>query len=388
MPSAQVVNGIFTPDSGRMIGEAIPRARDVDRAREIPAPALGAGRPGRRLRRHRHQPALRHPRVLLRAARRRTSTRANVLGVLSLVFWTLIVVVTLKYHVYVMRADNRGEGGILALMALVRGRVRGQRPRRWLVGLGLFGAALLYGDGMLTPAISVLGAVEGLDGRRAAPSSRFVVPMTVAILIAPVHLPARGTAGVGAVFGPVMLVWFVHARGARRRAASLREPGGARRRQPAPRGALPRRERRSPPSSSSARSSWSPPAARRSMPTSATSASSPIQIDWFCLVAPVAAAQLLRPGRAAAHRSGSGAATRSICWRPTGRCCPLVVLATMAAIIASQAIISGSFSLTRQAVQLGYLPRVEIVHTSPSEIGQIYVPRGQLAARRWRPSAW
>src|SRR5688572_28504682 len=131
---------------------------------------------------------------------------ANVLGILSLVFWTLTIVVTLKYLVYVIRADNRGEGGILALTALVRSQVSGRM--HWLVvTLGLFGAALLYGDGMITPAISVLGAVEGLEV--AAPSlSHWIVPITVLILIGMFAVQRFGTATVGTVFGPVMILWF------------------------------------------------------------------------------------------------------------------------------------------------------------------------------------
>jgi KUP system potassium uptake protein len=178
-------------------------------------------------------------------------SHANVLGVLSLVFWTLVVVVTLKYHVYVLRADNRGEGGILALMALIRGKVR---------GLGLFGAALLYADGILTPAISVLGAVEGIAVVQPA-LARAIVPLSIAILIALFCFQKRGTAGVGAVFGPVMLVWFA--------SLSLLGVAGILR-QPAVLAAAAARA-----SSCSAPCSWSRPAGRPSMPTSATSVSGP-----------------------------------------------------------------------------------------------------------------
>src|SRR6185295_15188954 len=132
---------------------------------------------------------------------------ANVLGVLSLVFWALVVIVTIKYHVYVLRADNRGEGGILALMALVRSRIESAGGRRVLVAVGLFGAALLYGDGMITPAISVLSAVEGLSVATDA-FTPYVVPITVAILVLLFLFQRRGTGGIGAVFGPVMMLWF------------------------------------------------------------------------------------------------------------------------------------------------------------------------------------
>src|SRR6058998_1321510 len=136
-------------------------------------------------------------------------TTGNVLGVLSLIFWSLLLIVTVKYHVVIIRADNKGEGGVLALMALVNGRrlARGLTPRRLMIVLGIFGAALLYADGALTPAISVLSAVEGLE--IATPQlQHWVIWITLAILIGLFMFQSRGTAGVGAVFGPVMLVWF------------------------------------------------------------------------------------------------------------------------------------------------------------------------------------
>src|SRR5262245_36707309 len=136
-------------------------------------------------------------------------TQSNVLGVLSLIFWSLILIVTIKYHVVIIRADNKGEGGVLALMALVNGSrlARGLTPRRLMIVLGIFGAALLYADGALTPAISVLSAVEGLQV--AAPAlERWVIWITSAILVGLFMLQSRGTAGIGAIFGPVMLAWF------------------------------------------------------------------------------------------------------------------------------------------------------------------------------------
>ena len=135
------------------------------------------------------------------------ATRANVLGVLSLVFWALTIVISIKYVTFVMRADNRGEGGTLALMALVPGHYRGERVRFVLVGLGLFGTSLLYGDGVITPAITVLGAIEGLEV--ATPMfTPYVVPLTLTVLLALFLLQSRGTAAVGTLFGPVMLAWF------------------------------------------------------------------------------------------------------------------------------------------------------------------------------------
>jgi len=296
-------------------------------------------------------------------------TRANVLGVLSLVFWTLTVVVTLKYQVYVLRADNRGEGGILALMALVRHHVDGRL--RWAVlALGLFGAALLYADGVLTPAISVLGAIEGLTV--VAPTlGRFIVPLSIVILVGLFFFQRRGTAGVGAVFGPIMVVWFATL-------AVLGLSGVAR--EPAVLAAI------------------NPLWAVRFFAANdvagflvlgavflvATGGEAlyadlghfgrkPIQVGWFGVAG---LALLLNYFGQGALLLSDPSAAESPFYRlaPSWALVPLLVLATMAAIIASQAIISGSFSLTRQAVQLGYLPRVGIRHTSATEIGQIYVP--------------
>ncbi|HKB94682.1 MAG TPA: KUP/HAK/KT family potassium transporter, partial [Gaiellaceae bacterium] len=295
--------------------------------------------------------------------------RENVLGVMSLIVWTLILVVTLKYHVYVLRADNRGEGGILALMALVRAKVGGHW-RHWLVVIGLFGAALLYADGVLTPAISVLGAVEGLAV--VAPAfAKLVVPASAVILVGLFLFQRRGTAGVGAVFGPVMLVWFstLAVLGV---SGILRDP--------------------------SVLTAINPIHAVRFLAHGGAGSflvlgavflvatggealyadlghfgERPIQIDWFCLVG--LSLTLNYFGQCALVLTEPSAAVNPFyLLAPEWARLPLLVLATMAAIIASQAIISGSFSLTRQAVQLGYLPRIEIIHTSATEIGQIYIP--------------
>ena len=293
----------------------------------------------------------------------------NVLGILSLIVWTLIIVVTLKYHVYVIRADNRGEGGILALMALLRRKVRGA-ARKWLILVGLFGASLLYADGILTPAISVLGATEGLSVIEPG-FGPLVVPVSVAILLGLFLFQRRGTSGVGAVFGPVMLVWFTVL-------AVLGISGVAR--NPAVLAAI------------------NPAHAVRFLAHGGGSAflvlgavflvatggealyadlghfgERPIQIDWFCLVGVSLTLNYFGQGALVLADPGS-AQNPFYLLAPAWARLPLLLLATMAAIIASQAIISGSFSLTRQAVQLGYLPRFEIIHTSASEIGQIYVP--------------
>jgi len=296
---------------------------------------------------------------------------ANVLGVLSLIFWSLIIVVTLKYHVYVLRFHNRGEGGILALMGLVRG-VRAQRPglRVILVVLGVFGASLLYGDGMITPAISVLSAIEGLEV--ATPFFKpYVLPITIAILILLFLFQRRGTARVGSVFGPIVLAWFatIAVLGVR---GILWEP--------------------------SVLSAMNPLHAIRFSTTNGVHAflvlgavflattggealyadlghfgERPIQIDWFCVVGPSLLLNYFGQG-ALLIRNPEAAHNPFYLLAPKWALYPLVALAAMATVIASQAIISGVFSLTRQAIQLGYLPRMEVVHTSGTAIGQIYLP--------------
>lgn len=292
----------------------------------------------------------------------------NVLGILSLICWSLVVVISIKYLGFVMRADNRGEGGILALMSLVRPKA--SKRRGFLIALGLFGSALLYGDGMITPAISVLGAMEGLDV--ATPMfSHLIVPLTVIILIALFMLQKRGTARVGAVFGPVMMVWFVilavlgidnilrsprvleainpvHAIGFLTEhktagflvlgAVFLVVTGGE--------------------------------ALYADM---GHFGARPIRLAWFFVVFPSLLLNYLGQG-ALLLRDPRAIANPFFHMAPGWALYPLVVLSTGAAVIASQAVISGSYSLTRQAVQLGYLPRIRIRHTSAREIGQIYIP--------------
>ena len=298
-------------------------------------------------------------------------THDNVLGVLSLIFWALMIVISLKYLLFVMRADNSGEGGILALMSLVTPERHGRlSPRTRLVVLGLFGAALLYGDGMITPAISVLSAVEGLAV--ATPIFEpYLVPLTIVVLLALFLVQHRGTAAVGAVFGPVTLVWFL-VLGVLGGVSIAEHPQVLLAVNPvygvefflrngllaffvlgavflvvtggealyADMGHVGRR---------------------------------PIQLTWFLLVLP--ALLLNYFGQGALLMSDPGAAENPF-YRlvPSWGLYPMVLLATGATIIASQAVITGAFSLTRQAVQLGYSPRVAIEHTSPHEVGQIYVP--------------
>ncbi len=297
-------------------------------------------------------------------------TRDNVLGVLSLVAWALIVVVSVGYLAIIMRADNRGEGGILALMALVPRSERLRRARGPLVGMGLFGAALLYGDGMITPAISVLSAVEGLE--LAAPALHaWVEPITVAILVALFALQRRGTAHIGAVFGPLTLLWFTTL-GVLGVAQVVREPSVV--------AALdPRHAIRF-----FAANGWAAFLALGGVFLVVTGAEAlyadmghfglrPIRLAWFAVVLPGLALNYLGQGALLVRDPG---AIESPFYRmvPAFAYWPVLVLATLATIIASQAVISGAFSLTRQAVQLGYCPRVRITHTSARQIGQIYAP--------------
>jgi KUP system potassium uptake protein len=302
-------------------------------------------------------------------------TPENILGVVSLVFWALTFVVTFKYLVFVMRADNRGEGGILALFALVRPRGEA-RGRAWLlVGLGLFGAALLYGDGVITPAITVLGAVEGLSVATPA-FEHLVVPVSVGILVLLFWLQKRGTMTIGRLFGPVMLLWFVSISllGIR---GILMHPAVVRALDPRQAIAL------------FGRDGTAGFLVLGGVVLVVTGAEAlyadmghfgrrPIRAAWFALVLP---ALLLNYFGQAANLLVHPDALRNPFYAlvPEALLWPMIAIATLAAIVASQALISGAFSLTRQAVQLGYSPRVTIVHTSSTEIGQIYIPEVNTA---------
>ncbi|MGE5686075.1 MAG: potassium transporter Kup [Gemmatimonadota bacterium] len=296
----------------------------------------------------------------------------NVLGILSLIVWSLNFVVSFKYISLVMRADNRGEGGILALMALVRSkRATGNlRVRRFLLLLGLFGAALLYGDGVITPAISVLGAMEGL--KVVAPAfDPFVVPITVAILLALFLFQKRGTAGVGLVFGPITLIWFICITllGIR---GILLDPSVVRALNPW-----------------YAVNFFAEDGLRGFLILGAVVlvftggealyadmghfGKRPIRVAWFGLVLPALLLNYFGQGALLLH-DPSAAHNPFYALVPTPLLIPMIVVATAAAIVASQALISGAFSLTQQAVQLGYSPRVTIKHTSHTEAGQIYIP--------------
>ena len=295
----------------------------------------------------------------------------NVYGVCSLAFWALVIIISVKYLFLVMRADNRGEGGILALTALVMPK-RGSTTAKagLLVGLGVFGTALLYGDGIITPAISVLSAVEGL-GEVSSSFDSWVIPIAVVILLGLFFVQSRGTGAVGKVFGPIMIIWFL----------TLAVLGLSK--------------------------VWSEPGIIASVNpyyavqyfTHETSRAflslgsiflvvtggealyadmghfgrKPITVGWYGIVLP---ALLLNYWGQGAFLLQNPEAIESVFFRmaPEPLLLPLVILATCATIIASQALISGVFSLTAQAVQLDYLPRIQIRHTSSSHSGQIYVP--------------
>lgn len=297
-------------------------------------------------------------------------TPDNIYGILSLIFWSLIIIISIKYSILVLRADNEGEGGILALMALVNNKISG-KVKSVIIALGLFGAALLYGDGIITPAISVLSAVEGLS--IATPYfDHYIIPITIIIIIALFFFQKHGTGGVGKIFGPITLIWF-----------TLLAVLGI---------------------------SWivqNPSVLASVNPYYAVNffiengfhgfvilgsvflvvtggealyadmghfGRFPIRVAWFLIVLPgltlnyfgQGALLLAQPDKANNPFYNMG---------PDWALYPMVIMATFAAIIASQAVISGAFSLTFQALQLGYLPRLKIKYTSEKEAGQIYIPR-------------
>jgi len=295
---------------------------------------------------------------------------ANILGVLSLIFWSLLLVVSLKYLLFILKADNEGEGGVLALTALVKPKKLTAGSFRWvLVGLGLFAACLLYGDGMITPAISVLSAVEGL-GHITPLFDPYLIHITLIILIGLFILQKNGTAKVGTLFGPVIGVWFciLAVMGL---AQIVRNPGVL-----------------------AAFFPWHGLAflinnrlhgfvvlgAVFLVVTGAEAIYAdmghfgrlPIRLTWFLVVFPALTLNYFGQGaHLLSHPEDAVHPFYAIV--PPWAIIPMIVLATMATIIASQAVITGAFSLTSQAIQLGYLPRLKVVHTSVSHIGQIYV---------------
>lgn len=300
------------------------------------------------------------------------ATRSNILGVLSLIFWSLTLIVSIKYLILIMRADNRGEGGILALLALAfpEGKSRRNAQRATLVMLGVFGAALLYGDGMITPAISVLSAVEGLEV--ATPFFKpFIIPVTVVILVALFSFQRIGTGKVGRIFGPVTLTWFaaLSALGIRgivdapEVLVSLNPLHGIR--------------------------FFVENGMRGFLVLGAVFlvvtggealyadmghfGKRPIRAAWFVIVFPALVLNYFGQG-AFLLRHPAAAVNPFYNLAPEWALYPLVALATMATVIASQALISGTFSITMQAIQLGYFPRLRIEHTSSRERGQVYLP--------------
>ena len=299
-------------------------------------------------------------------------TPDNVHGVLSIVFWTLTIIVSLKYVTLVLRADNHGEGGLVAMLALASQSVKHKAPalRKWMLLIGIFGTCLFYGDGVITPAITVLSAVEGLDV--VSPAFRkAVIPLTLLILLALFWVQKRGTAGIGRFFGPIMVLWFIaiaalgvwHIASHPEILAALsphyalgfiwRQPGTAfiilgavvlcvtgGEALYADMGHFGRR---------------------------------PIRVAWFSIIMPCLTLNYF--GQGALLLSEPEAVKNPFFhMAPDWLTLPLVGLATMAAVIASQALISGAYSVTKQVIQLGYLPRLQIQHTSTRDTGQIYMP--------------
>ena len=300
-----------------------------------------------------------------------SATPENVYGVLSLIVWALTFVVSVKYIVYVMRADNHGEGGILAMLALIieKSTVRTHR-RAVLISLGLIGAALLYGDGVITPAISVLGAMEGLNVVSTS-FAHLVVPVTLVVLVGLFLLQKLGTAKVGGAFGPIMVVWFLTI-AALGMSEILRTPRILLAINPlyafrffAERGSA----------------AFVLLGAVVLAVTGAEAlyadmghfGKKPIRLAWFGLVFPCLLLNYFGQG-ALVLRDPAAVANPFYLLAPRVLLYPLIAVATVAAVIASQALISGAFSLTQQCVQLGYSPRVTIIHTSARERGQIYIP--------------
>jgi KUP system potassium uptake protein len=306
--------------------------------------------------------------------------RLHIYGVLSLIFWSMMLVVTLKYVLTIMRADNKGEGGSLALLALInRSANEGAKKRRWTAGivlLGVFATALFYGDSMITPAVSVLSAVEGLTTVEAG-FAPFVIPIAIAILIGLFAIQSRGTAKVGALFGPIMLVYFstlavlgvYHIVSDPMIILYTLNPLNA--------------------VTFFATDGWKAFLALGSVVLAVTGAEAlyadmghfgrkPIGLSWMWFAMP--ALMLNYMGQGAMILSLPPAEAAAVIKNPFFFLAsdvlrlPLVILATMATIIASQAVISGAFSVTQQAIQLGFIPRLRIQHTSASAAGQIYIP--------------
>jgi KUP system potassium uptake protein len=298
------------------------------------------------------------------------ATDQNVFGVLSLIFWSLILVVSIKYLVIILRADNEGEGGILALMALILPKKKNKKYLL-ILSLGLFGSALLYGDGMITPAISVLSAVEGL-GIATPFFEPFIISITFVILLGLFFFQRKGTGKVGMIFGPVILVWFLSI-GLLGINAILKHPQVLKALNPyyafnffhangfgsvVILGAV----------------FLAVTGGEALYADLGHFSKKPIRLGWFYLVLPCLVLNYF--GQGALLLDNAKAIVNPFYFlAPAWALYPLVVLATLATVIASQAVISGAFSLTYQAIQLGFVARFRIVHTSPNERGQIFIPQ-------------
>jgi len=298
-------------------------------------------------------------------------TPDNVYGILSIFFWTLTVIVSLKYVVLVLRADNAGEGGLVAMLALASQSVK-DKPvlRRWLLLVGIFGTCLFYGDGVITPAISVLSAVEGLEVVSPA-FKKAVIPLTLVILFGLFAVQKRGTAGIGKFFGPITVVWFgaIAVLGVTHIASNpailwalsphyaigfiVHNPG----------------------------TTFIILGAVVLCVTGGEAlyadmghfGKKPIRLAWFSVVMPALTLNYFGQG-ALLLKNPEAVKNPFFMMAPDWALLPLVVLATMATVIASQALISGAFSVTKQVIQLGYLPRLQVLHTSVKDTGQIYMP--------------
>jgi len=295
----------------------------------------------------------------------------NILGILSLIFWSLMIVVSFKYVVFIMHADNKGEGGIMALLSLVLGKLgKNGRRRATILMLGLFGAALFYGDGVITPAISVLSAVEGLQVVSPLFKS-YVIPMTLGILFALFFFQRRGTASVGALFGPIMCLWFLVLAlfGIR---SILSEPHVLGAFNPV-HGMLFLEKNPEIGFLSLGGVVLTLTGAEALYADMGHFGRKPIQLAWFGFVLPALLLNYFGQGALLIH-DPKAIANPFYLLAPHWALFPLVLLSTVATVIASQAVISGAFSMTSQAIRLGYAPRMETQHTSEEEIGQIYVP--------------
>ncbi len=299
------------------------------------------------------------------------ATTANILGILSLVFWSILIVISLKYVLFIMRADNKGEGGIMALMSLVFQRAQiSPRWRYLLLLLGLIGASLFYGDGIITPAISVLSAVEGLEVLKPGLHA-YVIPIALAVLLILFKSQQHGTEKVGGLFGPIMIVWFVCLAGFGIR-SMLQTPAVLEALNPAAAVHY------------FVRNGWHGALVLGAVVLSVTGGEalyadmghfgrSPIRKAWFFVALP--ALLLNYFGQAALLiRDPSAVHNPFYLTIPPEWLTFMIILATLATVIASQAVISGAFSLTAQAIQLGFCPRFSIKYTSEGEMGQIYIP--------------